>query len=79
MIRKAPTFAEAPAFPSALGSGVSMRDLFAMVAMHGIVLAVEKNVVAATDAFLDDYQQVAEEAYGVADAMLAARSTKEEK
>lgn len=73
MIRKAPTFADTPAFPSAIGSGIPMRDLFALVAMHGIVLAVEKNIIAATDAFLDDYRQVAEEAYSVAEAMLAQR------
>lgn len=71
MIRKTPTFADTPAFPSAIiGSGIPMRDLFALVTLHAMMSS--PNMDGSYDDFaLDAYQQ--------ADAMIAARSIKEEK
>lgn len=66
-----------PAFPSAWGmdgdKGMSLRDWFAGMALQGFSAAMPQ------DSFERDNQhRYAEDAYVLADAMLAARERKEE-
>lgn len=70
MICKVPTFADTPAFPSAIGSGIPMRDLFALVALHATLSCSNTK---------GSYEYFALDAYQQADAMIAARSFKEGK
>lgn len=70
MIRKAPSFAEAPTFPCAIASGLPVRDVFALVAMHAMVSNPDN---------AGDVRFFSATSYALADAMLKARSTKEEK
>lgn len=49
--------------------GMSLRDYFAAKAMQGIVNTFDSNGIST----FPDYPEIAESAYGIADAMLKAR------
>ena len=63
-----------PAFPVSAHMGASLRDLFAMGALQGL-LASPKNITIG-DQPVNTAELVGEAAYVYADAMLAARKTK---
>jgi hypothetical protein len=64
----APSLPEA-AFPSANNAGITMRDYFAAAALSGL-LTIQRG-----QGTLDMTAQVADSAYGFADAMLRRRAT----
>ena len=61
----------APAFPGRYGDGMTLRDYFATQALIGIAMTRYSSSSGLTD--FDTYDEMAEEAYRYADAMLATR------
>lgn len=60
-------------------NAITLRDVFAAVALHGLLNTIAKNVGIARHIKVDDFADVvAEEAYAQADAMLARRNIKED-
>jgi hypothetical protein len=52
--------------------GITVRDYFAAKAMQSYMVHITASVLAMSNA----HQEIAEEAYSIADAMIAARETK---